>query len=87
MLIPRANVHLNCILKLIVDYFPLFDLSEEQVGSDFYQQTEESDQFRQEYEMRKMKQACKFHSNTFNIYTAIQSGLCYLCALLFFFFW
>ncbi|PPD69302.1 hypothetical protein GOBAR_DD33823 [Gossypium barbadense] len=53
-----------------------FDSSEERFGSDFYQQTEESDQFRQEYEMRKMKQACKLHSNTFNIYTAIQSGLC-----------
>ncbi|XP_052476634.1 syntaxin-72 isoform X2 [Gossypium raimondii] len=33
-----------------------FDSSEERFGSDFYQQTEESDQFRQEYEMRKMKQ-------------------------------
>ncbi|KHG28723.1 Syntaxin-71 -like protein [Gossypium arboreum] len=35
-----------------------FDSSEERFGSDFYQQTEESDQFRQDYEMRKMKQAC-----------------------------
>ncbi|XVE79068.1 hypothetical protein DITRI_Ditri14bG0028100 [Diplodiscus trichospermus] len=33
-----------------------FDSSEECFDSDFYQQTEESNQFRQEYEMRKMKQ-------------------------------
>ncbi|KAK6235393.1 hypothetical protein SCA6_010730 [Theobroma cacao] len=34
-----------------------FDSSEERFDSDFSQQTEESNQFRQEYEMRKMKQA------------------------------
>ncbi|XVE59804.1 hypothetical protein DITRI_Ditri05aG0076300 [Diplodiscus trichospermus] len=33
-----------------------FDSSEQCFDSNFYQQTEESDQFRQEYEMRKMKQ-------------------------------
>ncbi|XP_017982959.1 PREDICTED: syntaxin-72 [Theobroma cacao] len=33
-----------------------FDSSEERFDSDFSQQTEESNQFRQEYEMRKMKQ-------------------------------
>ncbi|KAE8735556.1 Syntaxin-72 [Hibiscus syriacus] len=36
-----------------------FDSSEECFSSDFYEQSEESDQFRNEYEMRKMKQACK----------------------------
>ncbi|XVF69405.1 hypothetical protein PTKIN_Ptkin11bG0079400 [Pterospermum kingtungense] len=33
-----------------------FDSSEECFDSDFYKQTEESEQFREEYEMRKMKQ-------------------------------
>jgi len=33
-----------------------FDSSDGKFGSDFFQQTEESSQFRQEYEMRKMKQ-------------------------------
>ncbi|XP_022730123.1 syntaxin-72 [Durio zibethinus] len=33
-----------------------FDSSEERLDSDFFQQTEESNQFREEYEMRKMKQ-------------------------------
>lgn len=33
-----------------------FDSSEERFDSDFYQETEESNQFRQEYDMRKMKQ-------------------------------
>ncbi|XVF04916.1 hypothetical protein REPUB_Repub05bG0126000 [Reevesia pubescens] len=33
-----------------------FDSSEDRFDCDFYQQTEESNQFRQEYEMRKMKQ-------------------------------
>ena len=31
-------------------------------GDDFFQQSEESSQFREEYEMRKLKQAC----NSFN---------------------
>ncbi|XP_010520358.1 PREDICTED: syntaxin-72 [Tarenaya hassleriana] len=33
-----------------------FDLSEEDMNEGFFQQTEESDQFRQEYEIRKKKQ-------------------------------
>lgn len=32
--------------------------SDGNIGDDFFQQSEESSQFRQEYEMRKMKQAC-----------------------------
>ncbi|KAH7526418.1 hypothetical protein JRO89_XSUnG0057700 [Xanthoceras sorbifolium] len=36
-----------------------FDSSDGDYSSDFFQESEESSQFRQEYEMRKMKQACK----------------------------
>lgn len=40
----------------------------------FFQQTEESSQFRQEYEMRKKKQACKkyIHLTFFNLTTRFQ---------------
>lgn len=33
--------------------------AEENYGEGYFDQTEESNQFRQEYEMRKKKQACK----------------------------
>ncbi|CAN0905047.1 SYP72 [Linum grandiflorum] len=36
-----------------------FDTSEENLNDAFFQQSEESDQFRQEYDRRKLKQACK----------------------------
>ncbi|GER44035.1 syntaxin [Striga asiatica] len=35
-----------------------FDSSDGHFDNDFFEQTEESSQFRQEYEMRKLKQAC-----------------------------
>ncbi|KAK3206032.1 hypothetical protein Dsin_020078 [Dipteronia sinensis] len=35
-----------------------FDSSDGNYSNDFFQESEESSQFRQEYEMRKMKQAC-----------------------------
>ncbi|GMY10376.1 syntaxin-71-like isoform X2 [Fagus crenata] len=46
-----------------------FDSSDGKFGSDFFQQTEESSQFRQEYEMRKMKQACKIPDYCLYVYT------------------
>ncbi|XP_056845591.1 syntaxin-72 [Raphanus sativus] len=51
-----------------------FDISEEDMDDGFFQQTEESSQFRQEYEMRKKKQACKkyIHLTFFNLTTRFQ---------------
>ncbi|KAK6141943.1 hypothetical protein DH2020_024316 [Rehmannia glutinosa] len=50
-----------------------------QYDADFFEQTEEASQFRQEYEMRKMKQACNFsicyiYIYIFRIFHIIQSS-------------
>lgn len=42
-------------------FFSGYLLLEEDMDDGFFQQTEESSQFRQEYEMRKKKQVCEFH--------------------------
>ncbi|TXG73874.1 hypothetical protein EZV62_002453 [Acer yangbiense] len=49
-----------------------FDSSDGNYSNDFFQESEESSQFRHEYEMRKMKQACKI-PDQYSIY--LEQGL------------
>lgn len=61
---PFAVIFRNCTLLLCCYSLPRLT-AEGDFNDGFFQQTEESNQFRQEYEMRKTKQACKSMMFTF----------------------
>lgn len=62
MLLMALNTFNCSIFELCNNVVSFIPTSDGNLDSEYFHQSEESSQFRSEYEMRKMKQVCQFHS-------------------------